>query len=106
MTKNEETSDQTTNGTAATAMPSEPTIDQVKELLFGRESRDTNERFELIGRDMQAMEDRIDEKLANLNDALNASEKAQSDALESRISDVGDAMVNLGKSILGIAKSK
>ena len=84
----------------------EPTIDRVKELLFGQEQRQTDDKIEELKASLQAAEQRLDQKIEALRKDIEKMDRAQTQDLQQRLSSIGDAVSSLGKAVSSVAEPR
>lgn len=89
----------------APRQPSEGTIDQVRELLFGETQRQNDTRAEDLQKMVDALEAKLSRRLDQLEARLTALAQAGDDDRRKSLADVGQALSVLGKQINKLGES-
>lgn len=82
-----------------------PTIDQVRELLFGQEQRTLEAQLETVRTEMDQMRLELEKKVADLKNELNASLSKTDSEHKERFAKVGHAIQQVGRDIGALSGS-
>lgn len=90
---------------AANSATAAPTIDQVRELLFGQEQRTLEAQLAGMRDEMQKMRMEFEKKIADLKTELNAAVAKADTEHKERFAKVGQAIQQVGREIGGLSGS-
>lgn len=84
-------------------VPGSPTIDQVRELLFGQEQRTLETQIKILRSDMERMQSEYENRLIIAERDLQTAISTVDADYRDKLNAVGEAVQNLGKLIQSIA---
>lgn len=90
------------NGQAANGAPA-PSIDQVRELIFGSEQRKFEGDIDALRKEMTSMEARLSDKIDALTKALDRADAAQNGQHRATLDALGSAITALGQEVGSLA---
>lgn len=90
------------NGHAVSA-PTAPSIDQVRELIFGSEQRKFESDIQALRAEMAAIEARLSDKIDVLSKALDRANAAQNGQHRATLDALGSAITALGQEVGSLA---
>lgn len=91
------------NANASNGNAGQPSIDQVRELIFGSEQRRFESDIESLRAEMSAMEERLSKKIDALAVALEKADASQNTQHRSTIDALGAAITALGQEVGSLA---
>lgn len=89
----------------ANTATSAPTIDQVRELLFGQEQRTLEAQLAGVRDEMQQMRAELEKKIADLKSEMSAAIAKTDTEHKERFAKVGQAIQQVGREIGGLSGS-
>lgn len=90
------------NGQAANGVTA-PSIDQVRELIFGSEQRKFEGDIDALRKEMTSMEARLSDKIDALTKALDRADAAQNGQHRATLDALGSAITALGQEVGSLA---
>lgn len=82
-----------------------PTIDQVRELLFGQEQRTLEAQLDTMRAEMQQMRSELEKTISDLKSELNTALTKTDTEHKERFAKVGHAIQQVGREIGGLSGS-
>ena len=92
------------NGTNGAGAPQAPTIDQVRELLFGNEQRTLETQLGALREELKATRAEFERELAALRKELTSSIERSDAGGRERLRKTGDAISEIGRTIASLAE--
>lgn len=84
----------------------DPTIDKVRDLLFGEQKKQTDSRVAELNKKMEKIQSELMGKINDLKSDLSKAERKLSKQNSDSVSEIGSAIAALGETIKSSAGSK